>query len=87
MVLIFDAAEWYTDNSALPRYCADPAETVARVREILAGPGPAADESRRPYVVAAKLIFMVPRQEAEALPAYLARLRGRISETCGEAYR
>ncbi len=86
MVLIFDAAEWYADNSALPRYCENPAGTVEHVREILSGAGPPGGTSKRPYEVAAKLIFLVPRQDAEPLHAYLARLQRRISETCRVSY-
>jgi hypothetical protein len=86
MVLIFDAAQWYADNSALPRYCENPAGTVEHVREILSSATPLGEKSKRPYVVAAKLIFLVPRQEAEPLHTYLARLRRRISETCRVSY-
>jgi hypothetical protein len=45
MLLIFDAAEWYAESSALPRYCENPAETVAHVREILTDPAPGAGKS------------------------------------------
>jgi len=83
MLLIFDAAEWYADTSALPRYCESPAETIAIVREILTSPTPVAGKSRRPYVVAAKLIFLVPREDAEPLQSYLKRVQVRISEKCG----
>jgi hypothetical protein len=86
MLLIFDSAEWYADNSALPRYCENPAEAVAHVREILTDPAPGAQEPKRPYVVAAKLIFLVPREDAEPLQTYLERVRARISEKCREAY-
>ncbi len=82
MVLIFDGAQWYADNSALPRYCENPVDTVGYVREILSGDAVPEGASKRPYVVAAKLIFLVPRQDAEPLQSYLARLRVRISESC-----
>ena len=86
MLLIFDAAEWYADNSALPRYCESPADTVEHVREILSNAEPTEGTSKRPYVVAAKLIFLVPREDAEPLQSYLERLRGRISESCRVSY-
>ncbi len=86
MLLIFDAAEWYADNSALPRYCENPAGTVEHVREILSSAAPMSGKSKRPYVVAAKLIFLVPREDAEPMQSYLARLQGRISETCRSSY-
>jgi hypothetical protein len=86
MLLIFNAAEWYADNSALPRYCENPAATVENVREILSSAEPANGKPKRPYVVAAKLIFLVPREDAEPLQTYLSRLRRRISESCRVAY-
>ena len=86
MLLIFDAAEWYSDNSALPRYCENPAETVGHVREILSSATPVEGKSKRPYVVAAKLIFLVPRGDAEPMQSYLERLRRRISESCQISY-
>lgn len=86
MLLIFNAAEWYADNSAMPRYCENPAGAVEHVREILSSATPMVGKSKRPYVVAAKLIFLVPRQDAEPLQSYLSRLRRRISETCRTSY-
>lgn len=86
MVLIFDAAQWYADNAALPRYCENPAGAVELVREILSSADPAEGEPKRPYVIAAKLIFLVPREDAEPLQSYLSRLRRRISESCQVSY-
>jgi len=86
MLLIFDAAEWYAESSALPRYCKNPAETVVHVREILTDPAPGAGNPKRPYVVAAKLIFLVPREDAEPLQSYLDRVHLRITEKCSSYY-
>ena len=82
MWLIFNSAQWYADNAALPRYCADPETTVELVAQILTSENPAGGDARRPYVIAAKLIFLVPRMDDEPLPSYMARLRTRIAETC-----
>jgi len=82
MWMIFNSAQWYADNAALPRYCVDPETTVELVAQILTSENPAGDETRRPYVIAAKLIFLVPRTDDEPFPAYLTRLRKRIAETC-----
>jgi hypothetical protein len=86
MLLIFDGAEWYAENSALPRYCGNPADAVAHVREILADPALGDGKLTRHYVVAAKLIFLVPREDAEPLQSYLERVQARISEKCGSYY-
>ncbi len=84
MALIFRYAGWYADNSALPRYCADPDTALENVARILREPAPAGDGKRRPYLVAAKLLFLVPQLPEESDEAYLQRLRERILETCGE---
>lgn len=80
--LIFSSAQWYADTAALPRYCDNPDTTVELVGRILKSGNPAGDENRRPYVIAAKLIFLVPRADDEPISAYQARLRERIAETC-----
>ncbi|NOX72134.1 MAG: hypothetical protein GXP03_00420 [Alphaproteobacteria bacterium] len=86
MLFIFNSADWYARNSALPRYCEDPQQNIEIVREILTSATPGEGKKRRPYIVAAKLIFLVPQTEAETLDAYLVRLRQRISQSCGVAF-
>lgn len=86
MLFIFNSADWYAKKAALPRYCDDPGQAVRIVEEILTSPTPGADEKRRPYIIAAKLIFLVPQEEDEAMQDYLERLRRRISQSCGVAF-
>jgi len=86
MLFIFNSADWYASNSALPRYCENPQETVEIVREILTSDTPGEGKERRPYIVAAKLIFLVPQEEGEEMEAYMTRLRSRISQSCGVAF-
>lgn len=86
MLFIFNSADWYAKNSALPRYCADPHQAVEIVREILTSNSPGEGEERRPYIVAAKLIFLVPQEESENIDDYIFRLRVKISQSCGEAF-
>ena len=81
MWLIFNASEWYAGNAALPRYCDDPAAAIGMVSEILISPEPVAS-NRRDFIVAAKLIFLVPQADGESLHDYKHRLRSRISESC-----
>lgn len=83
MLFIFNSADWYATNAALPRYCENPVETVEIVQEILTSPTPSEGKEKRPYIVAAKLIFLVPQSDGEALDDYLFRLRRRISKICG----
>jgi len=83
MLFIFNSADWYARNAALPRYCDNPTQSVEIVREILTSGTPGEGKKRRPYIVAAKLIFLVPQEEAEPVDAYMIRLRQRISQACG----
>ena len=82
LLTVFHAAEWYAEQVSIPRYCADPDGAIERVRATLSQSRPAAEGSTRSYVVAAKLLYLVPQDEGEADAAYLARLRLRIAETC-----
>lgn len=86
MVLIFRFADWYADNSALPRYCSDPQATIGHVKAILSNPDPIGQEKRRSVIVAAKLIFLVPQADAEPLEDYLHRLGVVIAEKCRLSY-
>ena len=82
MTVIFASAERYADTSGLPRYCDDPGGAVDRVRDILSGETPPEGASRRPWIVAAKLMFLSPRDENEPVEAYVGRLRAGIDEAC-----
>ncbi len=86
MMLIFRYAGWYADTSALPRYCADPRAAIGYVEDILTNPNPVGGARKRPYLVAAKLIFLVPQQNAESTPDYLQRLQRVISGKCATRY-
>jgi len=86
MVLVFRFAGWRAQSTLLPRFCNDPQATIGYVRKILASDDPANGEKRRPYIIAAKLIFLVPQQGDEPVPAYLDRLRDKIDSTCAKPY-
>lgn len=83
MLLIFNGAGWYANNSVLPRFCNKPVQTVAIVEEILTSDNPVEGKTRRPYIIAAKLIFLVPQEDQEPMDEYMQRLRERISQSCG----
>ena len=48
MLFIFNSADWYANNSALPRYCENPQQSVEIVREILTTDNPGEGKQRRP---------------------------------------
>ncbi len=80
---LFAAAEWYADRVSLPRYCDEREETLRRIARLLREREPAAGEPTRDYAIAAKLLYLVPRNAEESGAAYLVRLRAAIAERCG----
>ncbi len=74
--------QWYTRAVSLPRYCDDPAGTLVLLERVLTEKRPAGADARRPYLIAAKLVFLVPRESNEELGHYLARVHEHINETC-----
>ncbi len=66
----------------LRRYCDDPARHVALVEDILTKAEPAGTKKRRPYIIAAKLLYIVQRKTNEPVQAYLERLRQSVVSAC-----
>jgi len=73
---------WYTGAVSMPRYCNNPGDTLHYLEKVLTEETPAKDESRRPYIVAAKLLYIIPQQRDESVADYLQRLKIRIAEQC-----
>jgi hypothetical protein len=82
LLLVFSAAEQYAERSAIPRYCADQTGVIERIEIILTKGEPVGQASKRPFIVAAKLIFLVPQRNDENIAAYLERLRLHLFQTC-----
>ena len=82
LIGVFDAAEWYAGQVSIPRYCGSPDATLVLVRKTLIEQRPASQASTRPYVVAAKLMYLIHQKSGEPVESYLARLRLRIAESC-----
>lgn len=82
LVAISFAAQWYGRNVTMPRYCEDPAGVLERVHEVLTRERPAGDGDRKPYIIAARLTFLVPRKSDEPLDVYLQRLQAHIDQQC-----
>ncbi len=83
MVLgISGAAQWYATHVTLPRYCDDPARALENVRRLLSEKEPAGDGERRPYIIAARLTFLIPREGNERLDDYIDRLNTHINAQC-----
>jgi hypothetical protein len=82
LMLAFGAAEQYADRSAIPRYCADQQNVLGRVKIILTKKQPVGDGSKRPFIIAAKLIFLVPQKDNETVQSYVERLQRHLDKVC-----
>lgn len=79
---ISSAAQWYSRNVTMPRYCEDPVQVLARARQVLTEKTPAGEGDRKPYIIAARLTFLVPRESNEPLDVYMNRLQQHIDQQC-----
>lgn len=82
LLLISLFSRWYAAAVSLPRYCAQPERTLHRLAAVIGEERPAGDGSRREFIVAAKLKYLVPAQVDEADGDYLQRLRVYLEEQC-----
>ncbi len=82
MLIISFWVSWYTEEVSLSRYCADPQQTLERLQNVLQDPRPAGDGSRFNHLVAAKLIYIIPRNSDESIADYIARVQMRLSRHC-----
>jgi hypothetical protein len=79
---ISGAAQWYSHNVTMPRYCDDPTTTLERVYQTLTEKEPAGKGDRKPYIIAARLTFLVPRESDEPTKHYMERLQRHIERLC-----
>jgi len=82
LLLVSSWANWYSGQVSMHRYCENTQETMQHLERILREPEPAGRENRQPYLVAAKLLFLLPRQPEEDIPAYLRRVEAHIQLQC-----
>ena len=52
------------------------------LEKVLTEKTPAKNEARRPYLIAAKLIYLIPQGYNETIPDYIDRLKIRLGEQC-----
>jgi len=82
LVAVTLLARQYRGDVALPRYCAEPEQAIDHLRRVITDRRPAGDGTRRPYLIAAKLLFLVPRRTDEPVDAYLERVSVHIGTAC-----
>ena len=82
LLFVFQASGWYAGQVSLPRYCEQQALTLQHIVSINSHNRPAGDNSRRDFIIAAKLEFLLPRMADEPVDAYIHRLRTQLEERC-----
>lgn len=84
MLFISQAIQWYSTSVTLPRFCDDPQQALHHLQKIISQRTPTGDtrEARRPYIIAAKLIYLVPQKSNESDADYLLRVRSTLSRMC-----
>ncbi|MDX2507728.1 MAG: hypothetical protein QNL62_25085 [Gammaproteobacteria bacterium] len=82
IVFISQAIKWYSHSVTLPRFCADPELALHHLEQIVSQRTPAGNASRRPYIIAAKLIYLVPQQANEPVKDYIHRVRSNLNQRC-----
>lgn len=83
MLSVSFAARWYSQQVSLPRYCENPEQTLMYLQKIITETRPAGEQSRRPYIIAAKLLFLLPRESLETEQVYIERVRQHLKRQCG----
>ena len=82
LLLVFRTSGWYAGEVSLPRYCEQQELMLQHLVSINTRDRPAGDDSRRNFVVAAKLEFLLPRRADEPVDMYIRRLRTQLDEHC-----
>lgn len=82
LLLVSAWVQWHARDVSIPRYCANPEQNLGYLENVLTQPRPADADPRRPYVVAAKLMFLVPQQLDEPIVTYLARVKRHLEQVC-----
>ncbi len=84
MLFISFAIKWYSQSVTLPRFCSDPEMALYYLEKIMTEKSPTGKtfKDRKPYVIAAKLIYLVPKQANEPIKQYIDRVRYELNQRC-----
>ncbi len=78
----FRFAEWRSNEVLLPGYCDGADGHIAVLKKIISEKNPAENRSLRPYIKAARLLYLVPRRGTEPVDEYLVRVSEEIKNSC-----
>ncbi len=82
LVMIGLCSSWYAQTISILRYCENPQTTIQYLQRVINEERPAGENARKPYLIAAKLLFLLPRQSEESVSGYLERVRQYLQEQC-----
>jgi len=82
LVSVFAGAEQYAEKSTVPRFCTNPSDVLEKVKLILTKKEPVGQGSKRPFIIAAKLIFLIPQKDNESTTDYIERLQRHLDKIC-----
>jgi len=82
LLIVFQASSWYAGQVSLPRYCERQELMLQHLAAINTQNRPAGDSSRRDFIIAAKLEFLLPRSAGETVDAYIQRLTTHLEQQC-----
>jgi len=76
-------AVYRTENELIMRMCPDREDVVSNLRAVLLNKvSNRAIRETRKYMIAAKLLFIIPQQDAEQVDTYINRIRFHLKEKC-----
>jgi hypothetical protein len=75
-------SQWYANNISFPRYCNNPEETLNALQVLLQDEPVIDNDQRRRYMIAAKILFLHPKDSNESESDYMLRLRHLMLTKC-----
>jgi hypothetical protein len=75
-------SQWYANNISFPRYCKSPERALNAVQVLLQDEPVIDDNQRRRYMIAAKILFLQPKNNHESKSDYMLRLRHLMLAKC-----
>ena len=78
-------AQWYARNVSMPRYCEKQQLTLRYLSQLLDNIDTTTTDQRRQTMIAAKLLYLHPREQSESKEEYLSRLRYLMLNQCSKS--
>jgi len=82
LLAISQMSQWYANNISFPRYCKQPEITLQFLHALVGEDVRIDNDQRRQYMIAAKLLFLYPKESSENSLDYMLRMRRLIMSEC-----